>query len=160
MLEKDTRYCHNYAKVVKPHEVIDENKKPKTRAPKVDDDEELVDEGEGNPLGDKSNKKRKIKKMKESGSNEADRVHTSDHKSQKIEEVKEIEGIEEDEEDQEDDEVKVDDTKEEKKEAQKVKKPDHPLEEDSDNDRIEGSPEVSDLGFPSLGAGSENGGDD
>lgn len=173
MLDKDTRYCHNYAEVVHPHEPIVDDKKVKPKRPREkveqngDEDEEVIGEGEGDdhPLQSKQFLKRKIKKKPAEDSNRSDRVKTTEHKTQKIEEIKEVEDdVEEEAEAEAEAEVEAegdDEMEDSKKEAQKAKKPDEPLDPGSQDGDIEGScsKASSDLGFPSLEAASDDGGD-
>jgi hypothetical protein len=121
-------------------------------------------------------KKRKLKKMDNEvlKNNDVDRANSSDNKVQKTEEVKHVESIVIDEEEpidegnqdtnkdtnaddkiEEKPDEKVEDVKEEKKEVQRAKKPDEPLEASSVDGLKEGSHASSDLGFPSLEAGSD-----
>jgi hypothetical protein len=122
-------------------------------------------------------KKRKLKKMDNEilKNNDVERANSSDNKVPKIEEVKHVESIVTDEEvpmdegnqdtnkdTNADDKIeekpdeKVEDVKEEKKEVQRAKKPDEPLEASSVDGLKEGSHASSDLGFPSLEAGSDD----
>jgi len=183
MLEKDTKYSHNYSKPVKPHQPIEEEvkivkKRAKSEVSKQDIDE-AMEEGEDGVAQGKQLLKRKLKKKKIEPTKDAesDRVKTNEHKTQKIEEIKEVEdiiGMDEGEDDntpemnidvevnsEPDVEIEEnnDNSKEDKKEAQRAKKPDIPLETNSVEGVIEGSRHSSDLGFPSLGAESEDGGD-
>ena len=195
MLEKDTKYSHNYSKPVKPHQPIEEEakstKKRVKSEPSKQDIDEAMEEGEDGAVLGKQLLKRKLKKKEMEPTKDAgsDRVKTAEHKAQKLEEIKEVEdimGMEEDEEDhilavdgdvEVDDAVEIDNegylddeadvvvgenhenSKDDKKEVQRAKKPDVPLENNSVDGVIEGSRHSSDLGFPSLGAESEDGGD-
>jgi hypothetical protein len=159
MLTKDTRYCHNYYNVVLPHQEPDEEQKKGLKRTKSEvnmQEEEDIGEGEGDVLKSK-NKKRKIqkKKVELSKDTESDRVKTSDNKAQKIEEVKEVSGIIEGEGEEEEEEEVQEEEKENKKEVQRAKKPDVPLEDNSVDGVIEGSGNMSDIGFPSLGGESD-----
>lgn len=160
MLTKDTRYCHNYENVVLPHQDPVEDPKrglKRTKSEVKMQEEEDMGEGEGDVLKNK-NKKRKIQKktVELNKDSESDRVKTSDHKAQKIEEVKEVAGIIEGEgEDEEEEEVQEEEEKENKKEVQRAKKPDVPLDSNSVDGVIDGSGNMSDIGFPSLGAESD-----
>ena len=184
MLGKDTKYCHNYAEPVLPHQPLPSAKKNKLKRTK--EESETKENGEENIGGETEEemiqnamqKKRKLKK-KESESVKAansDAAPSSDHKMQKIEEIKQVEAIVDDDEEAEGDNIednkdtnaeekmeekpdeKANDSKEEKKEVQRAKKPDEPLDDNSVDGVVEGSQGSSDLGFPSLEAGSDDAG--
>lgn len=201
MLEKDTRYCHNYSSVVFPHKELEEKKKNKLKRTK--EEAEKDEENEEEIILDTENaeneeiklsqtliqKKRKLKKMDCDmlRNNDVDRANSTDNKvHNKPEEVKHVESIVIDDEEPMDEgnqdtnkdtnaddkleeklddkleeklegkiDEKVEDVKEEKKEVQRAKKPDEPLEASSVDGVKEGSHASSDLGFPSLEAGSD-----
>lgn len=162
MKKKGIRYCHNYADPIRPHEPLPDSTKKKNKRTKQDTeeqkngDEEAIETGAPTEL-----KKRKIKKKSSEVEKGGDRVSTSEYKTQKIEEVKVVESMNDGEGDEEPEEdIKAEDTKGDKKEIQRPKKPDEPLETNSVDGVIEGSEHSSGLGFPSLGAASEEGGDD
>lgn len=185
MLQKDTRYCHNYSCVVFPHKELEEKKKNKLKRTKEEaekdeeNEEEIILDGEEEEIKLSQNviqKKRKLKKMdcEMVKNSDVDRANSSDSKVQKSEEIKHVESIVIDEEEPMDEgnqdtnkdtnaddkmeekvDDKVEDVKEEKKEVQRAKKPDEPLEASSVDGVKEGSHASSDLGFPSLEAGSD-----
>ena len=183
MLTKDTRYCHNYVEPIKPHEPLPDGtrnklKRTKEQVEKTENGEEKGGDASEEKIQNAMQKKRKLKKKENESvkASNSDVAASSDHKMQKIEEIKHVEAIVDDDDDIEADNVednkdtnvdekveekpeeKINDLKEEKKEAQRAKKPDEPLDGNSVDGVVEGSQGSSDIGFPSLGAGSDDAG--
>lgn len=155
MMEKETRYWHNFAEVIRPNQQLPSPEKSKLKRSAEDKDwqkEEVVGEGdEENPLQNKKTKKRKIKKTAKEET-EAEEKKESDAADHGFHEVKEIEEDEEANQANEEDpkvEEAAGEVEENKKEVQRAKRPDSPLENSSEKNIAEESESLSE-GFPSL----------
>jgi hypothetical protein len=67
MLQKDTRYCHNYSETIQPHQEIPEdrakNKQKRVRPDGETSEFNIGDDDDSNAMGGKQFKKRMLKKM-------------------------------------------------------------------------------------------------
>lgn len=179
MLVKDTKYCHNYATPILPHEELPDPEKKKLKRSKEEVEEnekksaeDKADPEETIPSQNTIQKKRTLKKKEKEAvkTGESDRVNTSENKTQKVEEIKHVESIvldESDDQAEHDNEAKKDlevddvvlDSEKEKKEIKPNPEPEESKEIPSENGGKEGSHATSELGFPDFEDESEDGGD-